>query len=233
MQYHFDLEGFEGRELAVEIPGVFSGPRLLVDGLPAPPGLQRLEYLLTRNDGTAVTVQLKPAQLGSILEVVVGDTIISVMEPLTWYQWIWIGVPFLLVVGGGCIGGGIGGACAMVNIRLFRSQANAFAQYAMTGVVSAVAIAGYIFVAVMFHLTIWGFGKKGEDVPDGKKTQPASMVGKDGLSSGSAAPKSSSVVATVQKYTLPEDWEKLQKTMDIQVVGGGQEKIVLEVKKAA
>jgi len=45
MQYHFDLEGFEGRELAVEIPGVFSGPRLLMDGQPVPPGLQRLEYL--------------------------------------------------------------------------------------------------------------------------------------------------------------------------------------------
>src|SRR3990172_6128193 len=95
MQYHFDLEGFEGRELAVEVANAFSAPRLLMDGQPAPPGLKRLEYLLRRNDGTTVTARLQPAQMGSMIEVAVGDQVVSVMEPLQWYEWAWIGLPFL------------------------------------------------------------------------------------------------------------------------------------------
>ena len=213
------------------------------------------QYLLRRNDGTTLTARLQPAKLGSILEVVVGDQVISVMEPLTWYQWIWIGFPFLLVVGGGCIGGAIGGACAMINLRLFRSQANPFAQYAATGVVSAVAIAGSILVAGMFHLAIWGFGKKTETGSDAPKTGSPPTVEKSVTLSETGSPKKENVAPVFQKYTLPEDLEKLQKAVDIQFTGGGpkdlsiqvidlrtgraievlggHEKIVLEVKKAA
>ena len=49
MRYPLHLDGFEGQTLEVQPPGILSGPKLLVNGQPAP--AKRGQMALRRNDG--------------------------------------------------------------------------------------------------------------------------------------------------------------------------------------
>ncbi|MBI4026104.1 MAG: HEAT repeat domain-containing protein [Verrucomicrobia bacterium] len=194
MLYSIDVQGFEGHAIAVEV-SVFINPRLLIDGQPAPPGQKRLEYLLGRDDGSIVTARLQPSAMGSSFDLVIEDRVIPIMEPLQWHQWAWIGVPFLLVIGGGCIGGFCGGLATVINLRIFRSQANVSAQYALTGIVSAVSLGAYIFVASVFQFAFFGFPKDSRNASGGAKQQAASANPQGRSSSGASSQKPTPVAA--------------------------------------
>ena len=53
MGYKANIEGFEGQDLEVNV-SFWTGPKLLVNGQPAPKGTKRGEMLLQRNDGRQV-----------------------------------------------------------------------------------------------------------------------------------------------------------------------------------
>ena len=72
---------------------------------------------------------------------------------LTWYQYIWIGVPLILIVMGGCLGGACGGAACAINHAVFRKTSNPVLKYVWTGLISAAAfIAWLVIVAVLFGM---------------------------------------------------------------------------------
>jgi hypothetical protein len=153
MKYIFELEGFDGHELAVE-QRVFSAPRLLLDNAPAPAGPKPLEYLLTTTDGIEVPIRLQSSQFGSTVDVVIGDQVSSIMAPLQWYEWMWLGVPLLLILGGGMIGGAIGGLCAFLNMRIFRSQTSPLAKYGITGAISTAGILAFFLAAIILAILL-------------------------------------------------------------------------------
>ena len=51
----------------------------------------------------------------------------------TWYQYAWIGWPLILIVLGGAIGGGLGGAAAAINYKLFQKTQHPVLRYVWTG----------------------------------------------------------------------------------------------------
>lgn len=74
-------------------------------GASSPPERSAGEFLLTRPDGSVQTVAIKPRPLNlDAPRVQVGGEVIDVVEQLTPAQWIWCGLPALLVVTGGVIG---------------------------------------------------------------------------------------------------------------------------------
>ena len=78
-------------------------------------GAKRGEYLIQRDDGSEAIAKLKYRFLDPVPNVVVDEAEIKVVEPLQWYQWLWAGLPILLVFGGGALGGALGFLAA--NIR--------------------------------------------------------------------------------------------------------------------
>jgi len=150
MRIPFDLEGFEGHELVVEAASWFSGPKLRLDGKPAPKGPKRNLYLLQRNDGIKQIVQLKQVLIDPVPKLIVGGEVIHLVEPLSVFQWVWSAFPIILIFLGGALGGGIGAAAFWINARIFRSEMSAIEQFLLTGLTTAITVFLYLILSTLF-----------------------------------------------------------------------------------
>jgi hypothetical protein len=156
MRYSVNISGFNDTELTVEMPGVFSNPRLLVNGKPAASGQKKGEFLLVKDDGKVVTVKFGAAFLDAVPKLIVDGETFQVAEPLPWYQWAWSGAPIILVFLGGCIGGAIGGAAIVFNTRILRSVMPRSAQYFVTGLVSGATVLLYLIAVAVLQQMLPG-----------------------------------------------------------------------------
>lgn len=150
MNYPVKINGFEGQTIEVQSPGFFSGYKLVVNGQPAPKGPKRDQMLLRRNDGVELLVTWKPQALGFDLpQLVVDGNAISLVEPLRWYEWVWSGLPILLVLAGGALGAFIGFIAFSVNTKIFRTSFTLFVKYLTTGGVFLLAVAVYYLIVLL------------------------------------------------------------------------------------
>lgn len=154
MGYKANVEGFEGQDLEVNV-SFWTGPKLLVNGQPAPKGTKRGEMLLQRNDGRQVVAIWKQQMMGfDVPQLVVDGKPVKLVEPLQWYQWLWGGWPVVLVFVGGALGAIAGVLAFTINARLFRAEMNPVLKYVVTAVVSGGAVLAYFIVALLLALTI-------------------------------------------------------------------------------
>lgn len=150
MEYPVQIEGFEGQSIEIKSPGFFSGPKLLIDGQPAPKGPKRNQMLLRQSDGTEKVASWQPRFLGlDVPDLVVDGQTISVVDSLKWYEWVWCVLPLALIFVGGLIGAFVGFAGFFINSKLFRSSMNGAAKYLAGGAVSLAALITYVILALM------------------------------------------------------------------------------------
>jgi len=158
MQTPINFPGFETNRLVLRAGSFLSGPKLLLDGQPAPKGPKRGQFSLRCNDGSHVIAQLKSVNLvDPYPQVMIDGQKVVVGEAVKWYQWLWAGLPLVLIIIGGLLGGLFGGLGAFLNGRLLYSKMNSFRRYALSGLVSLLAVAVFFVVALAFNLTIRGF----------------------------------------------------------------------------
>lgn len=156
MSYVVNIEGFEGQNIDAEV-SFWSGAKLFCNGEPAPKGKKRGEMLLKRNDGRQVIAAWKPQLFGlDVPQLIVDEKVIKIVEPLKWYQWVWSGLPIILVIRGGAIGGLAGALGFAINTRVFRSELSEFAKYILSGLVSVLAVLVYFVVALILMTMISG-----------------------------------------------------------------------------
>jgi hypothetical protein len=161
MRYTLSIPGFENRELMLETGGFWSGPKLMIDGAPAPKGPKRGQFSLRRNDGTEAIAQLRVKFfLDPLPQVELDGQSFLAAEPLKWYEWLWAGLPFAMIIIGGALGGGIGGLMMAINGRVFRSNLKTPAKYLLTGSISAGAFIAYFLLALLLNFTIHGLTPK-------------------------------------------------------------------------
>jgi len=63
--------------------------------------------------------------------VVIGDETVLLARPLAWYEYVWVGLPVLLVFAGGALGALVGVVATYTSARIFRSDRGAFAKYVL------------------------------------------------------------------------------------------------------
>jgi len=154
MSYKVSIEGFEGQDIEVKT-SFWSGPKLVVNGVPAPEGNKRGEMLLQRNDGRQIIARWKPQFIGlDVPQLIVDEKVINLAEPLKWYQWIWGGLPIALVFIGGALGAIAGIIGFTINTKVFRIEMNSVLKYVITGVVSALTVVAYFIAAMLFTMLI-------------------------------------------------------------------------------
>lgn len=143
-------------KLEIEVKTSFwSGPKLVVNGVPAPEGNKRGEMLLQRNDGRQIIARWKPQFIGlDVPQLIVDEKVINLAEPLKWYQWIWGGLPIALVFIGGALGAITGIIGFTINTKVFRIEMNSVLKYVITGVVSALTVVAYFIAAMLFTMLI-------------------------------------------------------------------------------
>lgn len=156
MSYPLNIEGFEGQNLEIQT-SFWTGPKLLVNGQPAPKGKKWGQLTLTRNNGQEVTVAWQQQMLGLDLpQLVVDGQVIKLVEPLLWYQKIWISLPVLLIFAGGFLGAFVGVIATYVNIKLFRAELSEALKYLVTGGVCVLAWIIYFAIAIPLMAVLQG-----------------------------------------------------------------------------
>jgi hypothetical protein len=146
MRYTVNLAGLADRKVEVE-SSVFRAPRVLVDGQPAPKGPKRAQFLVRGTDGRDSVLELKTKVPDPVPQVLWAGQTIKLEESLKWYQWVWSGVPLLLLFLGGAIGGVVGGVAVTLNVRILRSRMSGTGRYAVTALVSVAAFGIYLAIA--------------------------------------------------------------------------------------
>jgi hypothetical protein len=150
VRYPVNIPELPGRRIEVELPGVFSSATVLVDGQPATKALKRGQFFVCATDGRESLLALKTSFLDPVPQVLWAGRTIQLVEPLAWYQWLWTGIPLVLALLGGAIGGALGGVAMVFNIRILRSDRSGILRYALTALLSVGALGAYVFFASMF-----------------------------------------------------------------------------------
>lgn len=156
MGYETQIEGFEGQNMEVRV-SFWTGPKLLVNNEPAPKGNKRGQMLLQRNDGRQVIATWRP-QLGGfdVPQLIVDGKVTNLVEPLKWYEWLWGGLPILLLFVGGAIGGLVGGLGFVINTKIFRTEMSGVLKFLVSGIISFMAVVAYFVAALLLTLLLNG-----------------------------------------------------------------------------
>jgi uncharacterized Zn-binding protein involved in type VI secretion len=143
-EYPVDLPELPGRGVVVRPAGAFSPPQLLVDGMPV--ARERGGRYPVPDGGGTVVIRVKAVPFDTLPALDVNGRVVRLAPPLRWYEYVWAGLPFLLLLVGGALGGGIGGAAAYANVSIFRGARGAAAKYLLTGLISLGALVAYAVV---------------------------------------------------------------------------------------
>jgi hypothetical protein len=152
MRIEIKNPGFKSQRLSVETASFLAGPKLLLNGVV----LKRKggRYLVASDSGQELVIKVMYNFLDPIPRVKIGDGIIELIKPLQWYEYVWIGVPMLLVFAGGALGGFVGAGSTVVNGRIFRSDRGALSKYTLAGVTTLVGIVIFFVLAIAVRLAI-------------------------------------------------------------------------------
>jgi hypothetical protein len=152
MDYLFRHPDFQGRSLVLRVSGFFGATKLVVDG--AEVVGHRGKFTLHDNQGRSHKLRLKPRFLDPIPNVVLDDTVITLVPPPRWYEYAWMSLPILLVFYGGALGAILGLAAAYSSTRIFRGDRSAGAKYLLSGALSLGAVVVFLAGATALQLLI-------------------------------------------------------------------------------
>jgi hypothetical protein len=152
MRYPLDIPGSTAT-VDLEAGGLFSGPKLFVNDTPARPGLKKGEFLIPSENGEELVVRFKQQFIDPIPALEVNGQLLRAVPAFTW-EWIFVGLPFLLVVGGGCIGGLVGGIGAWGNATILRSSLPQGAKVALAALISAAVLGGGFTIITIARLAL-------------------------------------------------------------------------------
>ena len=153
MDYLVEHPDFQGRGLAVRIGGLFAGARLVLDG--ALVARKRAKYSVRDNEGRSRVIRLKGNGLDPIPKLDIDGDIISLTRPLAWYEYIWMGLPIVLVFSGGALGALFGLLATYSSARIFRSDRGTGSKFALSGLISLGAVACFLAGATALQLAIY------------------------------------------------------------------------------
>ena len=152
MQLEVQHPAFKAQRLTVEAAGTFHGPRLLLNG--ALVKKQKGRYTVTSDSGVETTIQLKYNFLDPIPKIKIGEEMSEIVSSLKWYEYVWIGIPIVLVFSGGAIGGLCGAVAANASGRVFRSDRSSLAKYALSALVTVGAVVAFVVLVTVFQLFV-------------------------------------------------------------------------------
>jgi hypothetical protein len=152
MDLSFEHDDFRGRDLTIRTAGLFKSARLFVDHVEVKG--KRSKFSVSDNKGRTREIKLKLNGLDPAPKVEIDGITISLTRSLTWYEYLWIGLPIVLVFTGGALGAIFGLFATYASSRIFRSNRKPGAKYVLTGAVSLGAVAAFFISAGTIQLFI-------------------------------------------------------------------------------
>lgn len=148
MELQVTHPGFKHQRLSVRTADAATSPALLLDGtvilrIPS-------ECTLIDDFGEVVTVQFSPELTGHLPTLKLDGEAITLARSLTWGEYVWSGLPLLLVFVGSVLGAVMGYFAALINIKIMRTGHSALMRYGLTSVTNLLSL----FVLLVVALTL-------------------------------------------------------------------------------
>jgi len=152
MDYSIQHEDFEGRDLCVRLSGLFGSAKLVENGTEVS-GSGR-QHSVRGNSGETREIVLESSLIDRLPVVVIDGVSIRLDRALRWYEYLWMGMPLLLVFAGGALGVVMGIAATWTSARIFRSERSIVMRYALTGLVSLATVLVFLGIATGVQLAV-------------------------------------------------------------------------------
>jgi hypothetical protein len=143
---------FKSQRLSVQTASLFAGPKLLLNGVIVK--RQKGRYPVVSDSGAQTLIQMRYNLIDPVPAFKIGEDSIKLVEPFHWYEYVWSGLPILLVYAGGALGGLLGGVATMANGRIFRSDRGSIAKYGLAGLITVSAALVFFALAIGIRLAI-------------------------------------------------------------------------------
>ncbi len=152
-RYPVNIPGCENKKVEVQIAGFVTPVKIFVNDEPALPGKRRNELVLKGKGGKPVSVYVQSAFFDTIPRLRVAGQTIHIAPPLKWYQYVWSGIPLILVLYGGMLGAILALIGFIFNVRLSRSNLSPLLRFAAIGGVTILVWAIYFVLAAFITAT--------------------------------------------------------------------------------
>lgn len=146
MDIPLKIEPLKNENIVLRTTNLTKGLHLVKDGKP----LKRkriFTYEYKDSSGNPMIIKLKSNFVDPIPKIIVNDKKYKIAPDLKWYEYAWIGLPVVLILQGGAIGGIIGGSFVCINGHIFRKKIKPLSKYALTGFLTILAAAFYLGLA--------------------------------------------------------------------------------------
>ena len=152
MQIEIAHPQFQAQRLAVETAGWLRGPKLFLNG--APVERRKGLYTVRADSGEDVAVKLKYNLVDPIPKAEIAGSPIEIVPALRAYEYVWIGLPLVLIAIGGALGGFLGALGAVANGRVFRGDRGTAAKYVLAALITLATVAAFVGFSTMFHVLV-------------------------------------------------------------------------------
>ncbi len=136
-----------GVNVALKPATFWSGPKLYVNDELLKG--KRGTYVVKTQNGSNCTIKLKYTYFDPIPKIDIDGQIIKLVDPLKWYQYLWMGLPIIIAVDHGLFSKLIGLSTVRMNLQIFRGDKKPWIKYLHTGILSLSAAAAYISIVMM------------------------------------------------------------------------------------
>lgn len=150
MQIPLIVPQVTNKQLLVETANLFRGARLLVDGIPVSGNKGR--YIIRADSGEEIVLALKHYFFDPIPKVKFEGNLVELAPNYSWYEFIWVWVPVvLLLFVNGIVGAITGIGIAYLNAHIFRSSLGAYKKYGFSIIILVVVVFLSVFVSAVFQ----------------------------------------------------------------------------------
>ena len=148
---------FNGHNLSVTF-NFWSGPKLYLDGTLQKSSKRKLFqnariYEIKKSGKEDVEVRIESKFLDPTPVVKINGRSYPVTLNLRWYEYIWLGLPLILFLGG-LIGALLGSITILINSRYFQRRQKIAEKYAMTGLIMVIGFFVFYHAAGIVNLGI-------------------------------------------------------------------------------
>lgn len=151
-RYPVKIPGFESDDIELESSGFFSPARLFINGNKAEAGSKNNEVLLRKQDGSTTSLFFQNAFFDTVPRLLVNGKSIQIAPPLAWYQYVYSGLPLLLILVGGVVGAVLGMVAFILNIRIMRGSLRIPLKYLL--ILVSHLITFFVYIALSLLVTV-------------------------------------------------------------------------------
>ncbi|WP_163323866.1 hypothetical protein [Draconibacterium mangrovi] len=152
MEYPINLPELEDGQLKLVTSNFYGKPKIFLNDFEIKK--QNDRYSVNSNYGNPILITLKNNFLDPIPKVFVNNNQIHIAKEIKWYEYIWTGLPILMVLQGGLLGALLGLIALRLNLNIFRGDKKIISKYLLTLGISLVFVICYLTIATLLNVLI-------------------------------------------------------------------------------